>query len=278
MTIKFSLEKHLEKAKEAVLEAGRVIRDIRNSNDLGIETKKDNTPVTRADKEAQKVIEDIIFRTTDFSDSTFVGEESEARVGSNDIKWSCDPIDGTASFINGESTAATSLAMYWLNELVLGVVYNPFTNELYSGARGIASKLNGKDLPLFRKESIKRGVVDFHLSRNFQNEVNTLYDLYNQGKIGKLISVGGSAAYSLAQVADGSHSAYILKPSRHASAWDVDAGIYLVKSIGGLVTDLGGKEIDLKKVSNSKVIIASGNLPIHEEVITLLQEAGFGRE
>lgn len=272
--IKLNLEEYLDKAKEAALEAGKLIRKVRDSGELGIETKENQTPVTKADKEAEEIIRNILLDA--FPGSGFVGEESEPIIGSNGFKWSCDPIDGTHCFINGEKTAAVSLAMYWLTELVLGVVYNPFTHEMYSGARGIASKLNDKPLPLFPRKNIGEGVVDFRISRRFSNDVSILYNLYKDRKIGKLISTGGSTAYGLVQVAEGSHSVYIIRPSKDESAFDFDAGIYLIRSRGGLVTDLEGKNIDLNRVNGSGCIVASTDYLLQDETLKLLRKAGFG--
>lgn len=257
------LEEQLNKGKEAVLESGRIILEIYDNKEFDIEYKEDGSPVTKADKVAERKIREVILSA--FPSNGFVGEEFEEIKG-DDYTWYCDPIDGTWCVINGEKTASTSLALSYCDKTVLSIVYNPFRDELFSGADGIQTTLNNKPLPIFSQQEPKDAVYNFQISRDRKDDVVCLYDLYKQIKIGKLISTGGSVAYNLAQVSEGHHSVYIATSNKPSNLWDILGGIYLVESVGG----------EISQMDNGRILVASTNPIIHEKTRELLKIVNFG--
>src|SRR3989338_4137377 len=135
------LEFSLTKAKEAAFEAGKIVLDICNKKDFCTEYKADGSPVTKADKEAEEKILEILL--TAFPQHSFRGEEA-GLIGSagSSYLWTCDPVDGTRAILNGEKTSSISLALSNDNNTILGLVYNPFTKEMYSAAENIKTMLN----------------------------------------------------------------------------------------------------------------------------------------
>ncbi len=259
------LEYQLIAATKAVTEAGRIILGRCHSGDFGIEYKTDGSPATKADKEAEAKIRDILLDA--FPGYSFIGEESKPVNGNNGFRWYCDPVDGTWCMLNGEKTASTSLALSENGKTVLAVVYNPFTGEMFTGADGIQTMLNGEPIPRFNKTNPREAVYNFQISAKRKGIVFELYDLLEQRAIAKLVSRGGSIAYSLAQVAEGSHSCYIAASIKPADEWDVAGGIYLVKSVGGEVSQLDG----------GRVLIASTNPEIHRKTLDLLAQNNSGK-
>jgi len=258
------LEFRLNKAKEVAYDAGSIILERTTIRDFGIEYKPDGSPVTGIDKDVEYNIRETLLN--EFPTNSFVGEELDPVKGTDYFTWCCDPIDGTWGIIHGEKTVSTSLALYEKNKLVLGVVYNPFTDEMFTGAEGLDTKLNGELIPNYSRTEPEKAVYNFQISINRNiKDVSELYRLRGERKIAKLISRGGSIAYNLAQVAEGSHSVYIAASSRPAEIWDIAAGIYLVKSVGGEVSHFDEK----------RVLIASTNPEIHQKTLDMLKKTDF---
>ncbi len=259
------LEYQLETATDAVLQAGKIILDISARGDFEVQYKSDGSPRTKADKEAELKIREILLGA--FPTNSFIGEEFDPVQGTDKRRWYCDPVDGTWCLLNGETTVSTSLALHQNEKTVLAVVYNPFTEELFAGAEGIRTKRNNELLPKFNRTDPTKAVYNMQISSRRKEEVVRLYTLWERRAIPKLISRGGSIAYNLAQVAEGSHSVHIAASTRSSKEWDIAAGIYLVESVGGRVS----------RLDEGRILIASTNPEIHEKTLELLAQVGFGK-
>ena len=102
---------------------------------------------TKYDKQIEKEVYDAIKKQ--YPEHGFFGEEYEQlRDEQSDFVWNVDPIDGTKYFGKQVPMFTTIMGLMYRNEPVLGVVYNPSSKQLYSGAKGIGSFLNGKNLSI----------------------------------------------------------------------------------------------------------------------------------
>ncbi|PIN69597.1 hypothetical protein COV93_04955 [Candidatus Woesearchaeota archaeon CG11_big_fil_rev_8_21_14_0_20_43_8] len=256
----------LEIAVEAAHEAGDIMKKMRST--FTKEIKKDGTPVTDADKACSKAIREMILGA--FPDHGYLCEESGFVKGTSELWWATDPIDGTSSYINGEKTAVVSIAMLNGSEIELGIIYNPFTDEFYAGAKGMETRLNGTLIHTNHETELSGAVVNFQISDTHLDDIIGLYKLSADDKIGKLVSLKGSTAYAFSQIADGSQSVYIAHSRRPANAWDICAGIYFVRSVGGIVTDWKGKDI----VSPFEVdnLVVSANQDVHEQALSAIAD------
>src|SRR5688572_7825905 len=128
-----ALRPRLEFAVEAAREAGRLTLDWFNTSALAVERKRDGTPVTAADRAAEKRLLDLIARR--FPDDGVLGEEFGETEGASGYRWILDPIDGTKSFVHGVPLYGTLVAVEDLRrrEAVVGVIEMP---ALGSGAGG----------------------------------------------------------------------------------------------------------------------------------------------
>ena len=130
---------NLSIALSASLAAGKRIMEIYNSEDFAVELKKDNSPLTRADKASNKIITDILAS----SNLPILSEEDDICFYEDrkswESFWMLDPIDGTKEFIkrNGEFTVNVALIRH--NSPVLGVVYVPATQVLYFAEHGFGA-------------------------------------------------------------------------------------------------------------------------------------------
>jgi histidinol-phosphatase len=120
------MSKFLDVGLEAVKAATKVITEAKS---FSILTKGDQSPVTKIDKQAEKVIRKII--TKHFPDHGFLGEEYGDTNKEAEYIWIIDPIDGTKNFIRNIPTYSTQLALMKDNELIVGISHLPGLNELY---------------------------------------------------------------------------------------------------------------------------------------------------
>src|SRR6266513_1478756 len=113
--------------------AGELALKIREGN-IGVESKSDESPVTVADRECEKLIVTELQRA--FPDDGLLGEEGATRESKNGRKWIIDPIDGTRDFIRGTRAWSVLLGLEEHGRVVAGFAYFPATGEMFSAARG----------------------------------------------------------------------------------------------------------------------------------------------
>ena len=126
-------------AIDIVHEAGNITIGYFKQN-LIIENKDENffNPVTVADKSAEKKIREMIEKL--YPNDSILGEEYGRKSGSTDFTWIIDPIDGTKAFISGIPTWGILLSLVENSKPIMGVIYQPFTGELFWGGFGKAFK------------------------------------------------------------------------------------------------------------------------------------------
>jgi histidinol-phosphatase len=136
-----SLSDLLAVATDAAYAGGRRTLAYFNTN-VEVETKADNTPVTRADREAEAVIRQII--TRHYPSHAILGEETGATPGDAGYRWIIDPIDGTKTFIHGVPFYGVLVAVEVAGKAAVGVVYLPALDEMITAATGLGCRWNGR--------------------------------------------------------------------------------------------------------------------------------------
>jgi len=170
-----------------------------------------------------------------------------------------------AALTRAKAEAAAAKVTLENNEVILGIVYNPFTNEFFQTERGTKSYIGMLTLPLRQNPEV--AVVNFKPEREHPI-VGSLNTLFKEKKIKKLTSIGGSITYSMCMVAKGAYSNYIAFFEKHASPWDLSAAYIIIKNAGGFVTDLEGKEID--PINHRGYIVASANEAVRDQFLGLI--------
>jgi len=249
-------------AKQIVDEAGRIIREARETNTFSFEFKEDDTPISSIDQQVQDY---MAKRLRDSFDIQVMGEENCAEIDESKPYWAIDPIDGTWAFITHENTSAINLSLIENGEVVVAIVYNPFTNEFFQTEKGAKSYIGMLSLPLRENDGV--AVVNFKPERSHPI-VRSLNQLFKEDKIKKLTSIGGSITYSMCMVAKGAFSNYIAHFGNESNAWDLSAACLIVRNSGGCVTDLEGKDID--PIHHKGFIIASANEKAKEEFLAMI--------
>lgn len=233
-----SLNKALAAAVKAARAAGKIMRDnwhlpkrvnSAEAHDIKLEL----------DVRCQKLIEKIL--RSAFAEIPLLGEEGDSGDMDAEFRWVVDPIDGTVNYFYGMPHAAVSIALEHQKKSVVAVIYDPFTDEIWTTAKGEPTRLNGKMVRVSSRSSVGEAVIAMGFSKNKENLRKSLPHLIRISRRAKKIRIMGSAALELAYVASGRLDAYI---ERTINLWDVAAGSLLVENAGGEFYSLpapGGK-------------------------------------
>jgi histidinol phosphatase-like enzyme (inositol monophosphatase family) len=151
-----SLPDLLSVATEAAYLGGRRTLAYFNTG-VAVEMKTDDTPVTCADRESERIIRDRIRRT--FPDHTVMGEEGGTEEGDPDYRWIIDPIDGTKTFIRGVPLYGVLIGVEVRREPAVGVVYLPALDEMVSAATGHGCHWNGRPAHVSEISTLEEAAV-----------------------------------------------------------------------------------------------------------------------
>lgn len=225
--------KELETAIEAAKEAGKILEKYFETEILK-EYKEDDTPVTKADREAEEIIKKIIF--DNFPNHSVLGEETGHTKNNSEYTWHIDPLDGTRNFANGIPFFGVSIALVKNNVLLVGVVYNPVTRSLFYAEKNKGAFLNDKKI-FVSKDDANHSIVTVDPGKT-EKEKQLRRELYKTLPITfRTIRDLGSAAVNLAYVARGGLEANI---QLGLQTYDFAAGALLVLEAGGKITKLDG--------------------------------------
>ena len=227
------MKNELKIAKDSAVEAGSIILNYYKA-DYEIKDKSYHNPVTTADHAADKVLKEIL--TDSFPDYGWLSEEtidSKLRLKKEKV-WVVDPLDGTKEFIEGVPHFVVSVALVENGIPIIGVLYNPVTKELFSAAKGIGAKLNGKVINCTSKKNLNEMVI---LNSRSETKKGLWEPFQNTFKLLKPI---GSVAYKLGIIAAG--EADIFASLRPKNEWDICAGNCIINESGGKLIDLYGKQ------------------------------------
>ena len=223
---------------QAAMKAGRSLsRDFGEVQNLQVSMKGPGDYVSQADRKA----EDILF--TELSKArpgyAFLMEERGQIEGDDgQHRWIVDPLDGTTNFLHGIPLFAISIALERQGQIVAGVVYNPAMDELYTAERGGGAFMNDRRLRVAGRTKLIDTVIGCgvpHLGRGQHG--NFLIELRNVMAEVSGVRRLGSASLDLAYVAAGRMDGFW---ETGLSAWDVAAGILLIREAGGFISDFAG--------------------------------------
>lgn len=234
------MRKLFPELKEIALIAGNIALTAKEQG-LIIKYKGDNSPVTNADQE----ISDFIFnRLQSLTPDIPVICEEQPRLNPNEIPdsfWLVDPIDGTKSYLRGESTYTVNIALIENYRSVLGLIYLPDNKKLYyaAGVKNLIIECEDKNLPKLERKSDDEFIAV--IGARFYNK-NTK-DFLRQHSIKKTIAI--SSSVKLGMLAEGVADVY--PKFDKTMEWDIAAGHALLKAGGGNILDLEGNELTYGK-------------------------------
>jgi myo-inositol-1(or 4)-monophosphatase len=254
--VAFNSAVNLENAQKVAVAAAKAAGALMKKN---LHAKKKANEITshdiklELDVRCQKLIEKKLHAA--FPEIAFLGEEGETERAGAQYRWVVDPIDGTVNFAHGIPHASVSIALQRCGEwrvasdekkrggntlghatrhaspvTLLGVVYDPFQDELWTAIRGQAAKLNGRPIRVSRSRHLNECIVSIGFAKNRANLERALpYFIWLARRVRK-IRMLGSAALALTYVATGRIDAYV---ERGISIWDIAAGGLILECAGG---------------------------------------------
>ncbi|XP_023642022.1 inositol-phosphate phosphatase [Capsella rubella] len=262
-----SLDQFLAAAIDAAKKAGQIIRKGFYET-KHVEHKGQVDLVTETDKGCEELVFNHLKHL--FPSHKFIGEETTAAFGVTELTdeptWIVDPLDGTTNFVHGFPFVCVSIGLTIGKIPVVGVVYNPVMEELYTGVQGKGAFLNGKPIKVSTQSELVTALLVTEAGT--KRDKATLDDTTN--RINSLLTkvrslrMSGSCALDLCGVACGRVD--IFYELGFGGPWDIAAGIVIVKEAGGLIFDPSGKDLDITSQR-----IAASNASLKELFVEALQ-------
>jgi myo-inositol-1(or 4)-monophosphatase len=255
-------EKEIATARQAANEAGKIIigmfgkvNQIRKKGDIDL--------VTEADLRSERTILNIISRS--YPRDSLLTEEAGEYNHHTERVWIIDPLDGTTNFAHNYPVFAISIALEIDGEPVLGVVYDPYSEELFEAAKGTGAYLNNKPI----KVSQTKVLQDSLLATGFPYDIHerpqrVMKHFQNMIVLAQGVRRPGSAAIDLSYVAAGRFDGFW---EERLHPWDTAAGAVIVKEAGGKVSTYEGDPF----TPHLKSVVAA-NPFIHEAMLRALNE------
>jgi myo-inositol-1(or 4)-monophosphatase len=235
------LEECRQVAEEAAMAGGQVLLAHRYAP-LEIEHKDRQEVVTNVDRLSDETICALLRRA--FPKHAIVSEESGVQDSASPYRWIVDPLDGTESYIRGQHFSVVTIALTYANETVLGVVYHPFHNELYTALADGPTTVNGHPVQVTSEVELSQArlILDYSPRDDVRQRLNDLE--WDRG-IKQMMRFGGSFALNVCQVAKGAADGYFYGRMRNrVKSWDMAAAALLVQRAGGSVLDRQGQPLN----------------------------------
>jgi myo-inositol-1(or 4)-monophosphatase len=230
--------------------------------------------VTEADLASQEAIRQTIRKA--FPDHDFLAEEDAADRKAkglspiperrSEFRWIVDPLDGTTNYVHRLPGYAVSIALQRREELLLGVVFDPLSEDCFVGEKARGATLNGSPLATSRCQEAREAMVAVSFSPLVSRDSPEIRRFVEILLHCQSVRRMGSAALNLSYVAAGRLDAYL---ATSVSIWDVAAGCLLVEEAGGIVTGIHGTPLSLERPE----LIAAASPPLAGELVSIIDPA-----
>lgn len=255
----FKPEDDLSLAVHAAREAGVVVMQYFRT-DLEVVLKSPDQPVTKADLAADALLKEILRDAR--PEYGWLSEETADTADrlSREYVWMVDPIDGTRSFISGRAEFSISIGLARNGEPVLGAVYNPATNEMYSAIKGRGAFAGDRRMQVGGGR--ERGVMvgsRSEIKRGHFTPFEAVFDI--QGL--------GSTAYKLCKVAEGEVDVFLSRGPK--GEWDLCGGDVIVTEAGGHITDLDGQRLQYNRPAPHIRGVVAARAEVHVDLVNQMK-------
>jgi len=256
----FSLEKAMDSMQGIARKVGAMQRENLGRRDLVMDRKSTNIDlVTEIDRASDDLI--VGYLRQEYPGHAILAEESGKSGEESEYCWVIDPLDGTTNYAQGLPIFAVSIALEYRQETVLGIVYEPVTDEMFAAIRGQGAYLNGKRLCVGAKKELSECVLatgfPYDIATHPVNNIDYFISMATQARA---IRRMGAAAYDLACVASGGFDGFW---EMSLSPWDAAASMLLVREAGGVVWPFR---------NDRKISIVAGNECISRQIMTVLRQ------
>ena len=236
--------------------------------DFTIENKDDAKfdPVTEADRNIEWKIRSLILEN--YPNDNILGEEYGKKQGNSNLTWVIDPIDGTKAFISGMPTWGVLLSVVSSGQAILGVIYQPFSGEIFVGGFGDAFLTSSfrvnvnKPIKVRKCESLEKAIVATSYPKSpVKNRQKNLETVLENSRLDRY----GLDCYAYALLAHGQLDAVV---EFGLEEYDIRAPEALILSAGGIITNLDGSY----PLSGGDVV-ASGDERVHQQLLKMFSKS-----
>jgi myo-inositol-1(or 4)-monophosphatase len=220
---------YLDAAVEAARAAGELLRS-HFQQPLRVHSSEAHDIKLEIDVRTQELITESLLKK--FPEHALYGEEGIVGDQTSNHQWIVDPLDGTVNYFYGIPHFCVSIALRFMGEIIVGVIYDPMREEIWATQKGGKPTLNGKPFHVSERADLAEAVISVGLSKTgvtIDAGLPLLQELVHRARKCRLM---GSAALDMAYVACGRFDAYI---EQGISLWDIAAGWILVENAGGTV-------------------------------------------
>jgi myo-inositol-1(or 4)-monophosphatase len=252
--------KLLRSSVDAAVEAGDLLK--RNMyKDRSVTYKGKINLVTEMDVRSEKLIIGRLCKA--LPKSSFLAEEGGANDNDSEFRWIIDPLDGTTNYAHSFPVWCVSIALEYQGEIVLGCVYDPTRNELFTASYASPARLNGKKITVSRCDKLDRALLATGFPYDIRtSSVDNLKNFANFAKSAQAIRRAGSAALDLCYVAVGRFDGFW---ELKLHPWDTAAASLIVVQAGGKTSSFEGNPY---KIYDNRLLASNGK--IHREMMEVL--------
>ena len=248
------LQIFLEIGTEAALAAGAVLQGYLGKLDAIVEKGRPGDLVTQADKASEAVILDILRRHLP-SHSILAEESGKLENTESEYLWAIDPLDGTTNYTHQYPFFATSIGLLIAGVPQVGVIFDPFHNELFRAAKGLGATCNRRPIQVSETAELSKSllVTGFAYDRRETSD-NNYAEFCQLTHLTQGVRRSGSAALDLAHVACGRVDGYW---ERGIAPWDIAAGVVLLEEAGGKVTAYDDTPLSIE---SGRILATNGHI------------------
>ena len=253
----------LETAIEAGRQAGAILQNYVRSG-FRIEHKDRINLVTDADHAAEQCVIDRIRKQ--FPRHRFLAEErGRVERSPSPYLWVIDPLDGTTNFAHGYPAYCVSIGLEYEGRCVLGVVFDPSRNELFTATHSGGAYLNGQPIRVSSTSSLENSLLVTGFAYDIREAARNNLDHFVKFALkAQGLRRTGSAALDLCYIAAGRFDGFwevSLNP------WDMAAGSVMVREAGGQLTNFLGNDLS---IYGQELVASNGH--IHQAMLAVLNE------
>ncbi|KAB7764882.1 inositol monophosphatase family protein [Xanthomonas maliensis] len=262
--------------KAARLAGNVLLRNINKLEALNVVQKGRMDYASEVDADAEKVIVKELKRG--YPDYAVFGEEGGAQGGSNSrYTWVIDPLDGTSNYLRGFPHYCVSIALVENGEPTDAVIFDPLRNELFTASRGAGAVLNDRRIRISDRKDLEGAMVHTGFPPRERARASAQLKCVDALLVqAEDVRRTGSAALDLAYVACGRADAYF---EAGVKAWDIAAGVLLVREAGGRVCDYkGATPARMDQLGPETRQIVAGNIKVSEALQKVIVNTGYARE
>jgi len=249
-------------AIQVAKDAGRLLRD-RVGTRINVDHKGSINIVTDVDLASEKLIREAI--STYYPRHQVLAEEGGLSESESEYRWIVDPLDGTTNYAHGYPVFCVSIALECKGAIVLGVVYDPMRDELFTAEQGGGAALNNRPIRVSKTAELMQGLLSTGFPYDIKTSKLTNLDHWaNFAMNAQALRRDGAAALDLCYVACGRFDGFW---ELNLSPWDTAAGALIVSEAGGRLTDFSGGAF-----SNYKPEIVASNGLVHDQMLEVLNQ------